>query len=79
MKKVVTIKTSMIEDAKKLAQAASQVDCNIDLIKGSYVIDAKSIMGIFSIDMSVPVELSIHDESAAGVKEFIETIRTMIV
>lgn len=79
MKKVVNIKAPMIEDAKKLAQAASKVECNIDIAKGSYVIDAKSIMGIFSLDMSVPVELSIHDDSAAGVDEFLKAIQTMIV
>ena len=37
-------------------------DTDFDLVSGRYVIDAKSIMGIFSLDLSKPIELAIHSE-----------------
>ena len=37
-------------------------DYDFDLVSGRYVIDAKSIMGIFSLDLSKPIELNIHAE-----------------
>ena len=38
---------------------------SIDLVSGRYVIDAKSIMGIFSLDLSKPIDLNIHADGAA--------------
>ena len=35
-------------------------DVDFDLVSGRYVIDAKSIMGIFSLDLSKPIDLNIH-------------------
>ena len=44
-----------------------------DLVSGRYVIDAKSIMGIFSLDISKPIELNIHAES--GIDEIMATLK----
>ncbi|MBQ7558422.1 MAG: HPr family phosphocarrier protein [Lachnospiraceae bacterium] len=41
-----------------------QFDCECDIISGAYVIDAKSIMGLFSLDVSNPVTLIVHDDDA---------------
>ena len=38
-------------------------DSDFDLVSGRYVIDAKSIMGIFSLDLSKPIDLNIHSET----------------
>ena len=43
----------------------SKFDCDFDLVSGRYVIDAKSIMGIFSLDLSKPIDLNIHADGAA--------------
>ena len=40
----------------------TKFDNDFDLVSGRYVIDAKSIMGIFSLDLSKPIDLSIHAE-----------------
>ncbi len=47
---------------------------DVDLVSGRYVIDAKSIMGLFSLDLSKPIELNIHAEEAEckGVMEKIK-------
>ena len=40
----------------------TRLDCDMDIVSGRYVIDAKSIMGIFSVDLSKAVDLRIHAE-----------------
>ena len=57
-----------IDKVKAFVNEIARFDCDFDLISGRYVIDAKSIMGIFSLDISKPIELDIHvnDESEAG-------------
>jgi phosphotransferase system HPr-like phosphotransfer protein len=60
--KSVQISLNSIGKVKSFVNAISQFDYDFDLISGRYVIDAKSIMGIFSLDLSKPIELAIHTE-----------------
>lgn len=46
-----------IDKVREFCTIASGVDCNFDLKSGRYIIDGKSIMGIFSLDLSQPLEL----------------------
>ena len=55
----------------------SQYSFDFDLISGRYVIDAKSIMGIFSLDLSKPIDLAIHAEE--DVDKVLETLKPYIV
>ena len=50
---------------------------DFDLISGRYVIDAKSIMGIFSLDLSKPIDLAIHTE--ANLDEIMEVLKPYLV
>lgn len=58
-----------IEKVKNFVNTIILVDCDADLISGRYTIDAKSIMGIFSIDVSKPITLVIHGEIEPAVLE----------
>ena len=49
-----------IERVKDFVNAVTRLDCDVDIVSGRYVIDAKSIMGIFSLDLSKPIDLNIH-------------------
>ena len=60
--KTVQISLNSIGKVKSFVNAITQFDFDFDLISGRYVIDAKSIMGIFSLDLSKPIELAIHSE-----------------
>ena len=60
--KTVQISLNSIDKVKSFVNAITQFDYDFDLISGRYVIDAKSIMGIFSLDLSKPIELAIHAE-----------------
>lgn len=67
-----------IEDVKDFTAAASECKFDVDVKSGKYVIDAKSIMGLFSLNLSEPVTLEVHaDESDA--REFISKIEKFFV
>ena len=53
---------SSINDVKNFVNIVSKYDCDIDLTSGRYVVDAKSIMGILSLDLSKPIMVDIHSE-----------------
>lgn len=65
--KSVTIFLNSIDKVKSFVNTLAEFDCDFDLISGRYVIDAKSIMGIFSLDLSKPIELCIHDNDEMDV------------
>ena len=56
-----TVKIVSMQDADKFTKLCSKFDCDMDLQSGKYYVDAKSIMGIFSLDLSKPIDLNIHD------------------
>ena len=58
--KTVKISLNSIDKVKAFVNEISKFDCDFDLVSGRYVIDAKSIMGIFSLDLSKPIDLNIH-------------------
>lgn len=64
--KSVTINLKLAENVKNFVQIVSKYDYDIDLRSGRYVVDAKSILGIFSLDLSRPVVLEIYTDDAAN-------------
>ena len=63
--KTLKISLNSIDKVKAFVNEISKFDCAFDLVSGRYVIDAKSIMGIFSLDLSNPIDLNIHADGAA--------------
>lgn len=63
-----TIKVTLnsIDKVKTFVNLVSRYNSDFDLVSGRYVIDAKSIMGIFSLDLSKPIELNIHDDAVVS-------------
>ena len=58
--KTVKICLNSIEKVKSFVNDITMFDADFDLVSGRYVIDAKSIMGIFSLELSKPIDLNIH-------------------
>ena len=58
--KTVQISLNSIDKVKSFVNEITKYDYDFDLVSGRYVIDAKSIMGIFSLDLSKPIDLNIH-------------------
>ena len=63
--KTVKISLNSIDKVKSFVNDLTKFDTDFDLISGRYVIDAKSIMGIFSLDLSRPIDSNIHAEGDA--------------
>ena len=60
--KTVSISLDSIEKVKSFVNTISKYNFDFDLVSGRYVIDAKSIMGIFSLDLTKPIDLNIHSD-----------------
>jgi len=63
--KTIQISLNTIDKVKSFVNDITKFDYDFDLVSGRYVIDAKSIMGIFSLDLSKPIDLNIHVEDGA--------------
>ena len=73
----VQISLNSIDKVKAFVNELTKYDSDFDLVSGRYVIDAKSIMGIFSLDLSKPIDLNIHAEE--GVDDIIEALKPFII
>ncbi len=62
--KTVKISLNSIDKVKAFVNEITKFDSDFDLVSGRYVIDAKSIMGIFSLDLSKPIDLNIHSQDS---------------
>lgn len=65
--KTLHIMLSSINDVKNFVNIVNKYDYEIDLTSGRYVVDAKSIMGIFSLDLTKPIKMEIHTEDADSI------------
>ena len=63
--KTIQISLNSIDKVKSFVNDITKFDYDFDLVSGRYVIDAKSIMGIFSLDLSKPIDLNIRAEDNA--------------
>ena len=63
------IKLDTIDMVKNFVNTAAMCQEDVDLVSGRYTIDAKSIMGIFSIDLSKPIEMIVHGDNDAKYRE----------
>lgn len=75
--KTVQISLNSIDKVKSFVNAITQFEFDFDLVSGRYVIDAKSIMSIFSLDLSKPIELVIHAED--HLDEIMDILKPYIV
>ena len=71
--KTIQISLNSIDKVKAFVNDITKFDNDFDLVSGRYVIDAKSIMGIFSLDLSKPIDLSIH--AGDNMDEILEVLK----
>ncbi len=72
----VKIRLSTIKDVQNFVEIVRQFEGDIDLASGRYIVDAKSIMGIFSLDLMSPITLTAYAESC---EKLMEQIKDYIV
>ncbi len=73
----VQISLNSIDKVKSFVNDITKFDAEFDLVSGRYVIDAKSIMGIFSLDISKPITLNIHSDSDTA--EILDALKPYMV
>ena len=74
--KTVNVMLGTINDVKEFVNIVTKYDYDVDLVSGRYAVDAKSIMGIFSLDLSKPIRVDIHAEEAG---EFLAAVQKFVV
>jgi len=75
--KTVKISLNSIDKVKAFVNDVTKYDSDFDLVSGRYVIDAKSIMGIFSLDLSKAIDLNIHNEDS--IDQILDMLKPYIV
>ena len=75
--KTVNISLNSIDKVKSFVNTITKFNNDFDLVSGRYVIDAKSIMGIFSLDLSKPISLNIH--ASESLPAILEALKPYII
>ena len=70
------IRLSTIQDVRNFVEIVSMSDIEVDLSSGRYVVDAKSIMGIFSLDLLKPILLTAHTDDVGELFEKLKPFAT---
>lgn len=68
-----------VEKAKEFVRLTSKTELDVDLVSSRYVIDAKSIMGIFSLDLSRILDLQVHADNEDDAAEYLKSIDKFLV
>lgn len=74
--KIINIKLSTIDDIRTLVDCATGCSYDVELSSGSYTIDAKSIMGIFGLDLSKQITMTVFSDDC---DELIDKIKGFII
>lgn len=68
------VKLGVVETIQKFYDVVSKMDYDIDLVRGRYIVDAKSVLGIYSLDLSKPVDVVLHCDNENEYHQFIEDL-----
>ena len=74
--KAVNIKLSLAENVKTFVNIVNKYPYDVDLRAGRHVVDAKSILGIFSLDLSKPIAMAVYDDAC---DDLLEDIKPFII
>ena len=74
--KTFNIMLHSIDDVKRFVNTVNRYDFDVDLTSGRYVVDAKSIMGIFSLDLSKPIKVEVYSDDADA---FINEVKAFVI
>ena len=74
METKLTVRLNEISKANKFANETVKFESDIDIISGRYICDAKSLLAIFSYDLSKPVDIVIHSNNEEEIRKFNEVM-----
>lgn len=64
-----TVHLKSINDVKEFVRIVNEFPYDVDLASGRYIVDAKSIMGIFSLDLAKPIDVEIHNDNSEDLEK----------
>ena len=73
----ISFNTDTLAKVKSFVNEVTKFDNEFDLVYGRYVVDAKSIMGIFSLDLTKPITLNIHTDE--NVDKILDTLKDYLI
>ena len=73
----ISFDTDTLAKVKSFFNEVTKFDNEFDLVSGRYVVDAKSIMGIFSLDLTKPITLNIHTDE--NVDKILDTLKDYLI
>ena len=76
--KAVNIKLSLAENVKTFVNIVNKYPYDVDLRAGRHVVDAKSILGIFSLDLSKPIAMEVYDDACDDLLEEYQALHHLI-
>lgn len=77
--KTVQISLNSIDKVKSFVNDLTRFNTDFDLVSGRYVVDAKSIMGIFSLDLSKPIDLNIQADEGEELDNILKILAPYII
>ena len=78
MRTMITVTLNDFIKIKNFSSEVGKFESDIDLVKGRYIIDAKSTIGIFTLDLSAPVDVVIHSNDEDEIRRFNEVMEAFI-
>lgn len=72
------VKLNNYNNAKKFNELTNTFVSDIDVMKGRYIIDAKSLMGLFTLDLSSPIMVELHSEDTEEIERFAEVMKEFV-
>ena len=78
MRTKITVTLNDFIKIKNFSSEVGKFESDIDLVKGRYIIDAKSTIGIFTLDLSSPVDVVIHSDDEDEIRRFNEVMEAFI-
>ena len=71
------VNLNSVDKVKKFVRIMSEIEDNIDLVSGRYIVDAKSLLGVFSLDLSKPIKLEFNGtENEENIKKILHEFET---
>ena len=72
------VSLTSIDDVRQFVKAATHCACDVDVLSGRYVVDAKSILGLFSLELAHPVTVEFHG-SEEQFAAFAEEVQPFVI
>ena len=73
----ISFDTDTLAKVKSFVNEVTKFDNEFDMVSGRYVVDAKSIMGIFSLDLTKPIALNIHTDE--NVDKILDSLKDYLI